>query len=87
MMLYKPSDRTSSDPIEFWYIPESSNNIHIEDPNFKYPQQVPNQTQNTQLKRPKQRAFEGEESTGKISSYSNIGILSKTLLCETKSLF
>ena len=65
MILYKPSDRTSSDPIEFWYIPESPNNVHIENANFKYPQQVPNQIQNTQLKRPKQRAFEGEESTGK----------------------
>ena len=46
MILYKPSDRTSSDPIEFWYIPESSNNVHIENPNFKYPKQVPNQIQN-----------------------------------------
>ena len=87
MILYKPSDRTSSDPIEFWYIPESSNNVHIENPNFKYPQQLPKQIQNTPLKRPKQRAFEGEESTGKISCYSNIWILSKTLSCEIKSLF
>ena len=56
------SDKTSSDPIEFWYMPELSNEVQIGNPDFKQPQKVVNQTTNNHLKRPKQRAFDGEES-------------------------
>ena len=68
MILYKPSDKTSSDPIEFWFMPEPSNNFQIENPTFKHPQQGLSQLQNPKLKRPKQRMYDGEESTGKRSN-------------------
>ena len=71
MMLHKPSDKTSSDPIEFWYMPEPSNEFQIGNPTFQQPQQVFNQTTNNNLKRSKQQPFQGEESTGTIT-FNNI---------------
>jgi hypothetical protein len=65
MLLYKPSDKTSSDPIDFWYVSEPATPVtgppasillqqHFEQP-FKTPQ-----------KRPKEREAEQEQSTGRI---------------------
>ena len=68
MILYKPSDRTSSDPIEFWFMPEPPNNFQIANPTFKHPQQGLSQSQNSKLKRSKQRMCDGEESTGMRSN-------------------
>ena len=68
MILYKPSDETSSDPIEFWFMPEPENNFQIANPTFKHPQQGLSQLQNSKLKRPKQKMCDGEESTGKRSN-------------------
>ena len=65
MILYKPSDRTSSDPIEFWFLPEEPNNVQIANSTFKHPQQKLSHLQTSKLKRPKERTYEGEESTGR----------------------
>ena len=63
MLLYKPSDKTSSEPVEFWYLPPSSTCSPVPSV-FKQPKQGLELRQKTPQKRPKQRTGEEEESTG-----------------------
>jgi hypothetical protein len=65
MLLYKPSDNTSSDPVEFWYLPTPSTVVPRPSV-FKQPQQGLELKQKTSQKRPKQRTGEEDESTGRI---------------------
>ena len=64
MLLYKPSDNTSSDSIEFWYIPKDLGSVPRHS-NFKQPQHYLGENPKTPQKRPKQRTAEQDESTGK----------------------
>ena len=79
MILYKPSDKISSDPIEFWFMPEPENNFQIANPAFSAISAIANsalrqqglsQLQNPELKRPKQRMCDedSQESTGMRSN-------------------
>ena len=62
MILHKPSDKTSSDPIDFWYLPEPSDTNHFT-PNIQTIEK--NLGQDTK-KRPMQRRLDRDESTGTI---------------------
>ena len=63
MLLYKPSDKTSSDPVDFWYVSEPSSPILGPPATILLPQHF-EQTFKTPQKRPKERITEQEESTG-----------------------
>ena len=58
MFLYKPSDKTSSDPVEFWYEPT------VTTPRLLQGFPVAGETFKTPKKRPKERAAPDEASTG-----------------------
>ena len=65
MILHKPSDKTSSDPIDFWYLPEPSDIDHLK-PNI---QQIELCSGQDTKKRPMQRRLDRDESTGTIQYY------------------
>ena len=56
--MYKPSDKTSSDPVEFWYEPT------VTTPHLLHGSPVAGETFKTPKKRPKERAAADEASTG-----------------------
>ena len=60
MILHKPSDKTSSDPIDFWYLPEPSDTDHLT-PNI---QTIEKSLGQDTKKRPMQRRLDRDESTG-----------------------
>ena len=62
MILHKPSDKTSSDPIDFWYLPEPSDVDHLK-PNI---QKIEKSLGQEKKKRPMQRRLDRDESTGNI---------------------
>ena len=62
MILHKPSDKTSSDPIDFWYVPEPSDIDHLK-PNI---QKIEISSGQDTKKRPMQRCLDRDESTGII---------------------
>lgn len=62
MILHKPSDKTSSDPIDFWYLPEPSDTDHLM-PNI---QKIDKSLGQDTKKRPMQRRLDRDESTGTI---------------------
>ena len=62
MILHKPSDKTSSDPIDFWYLPEPSDTDPLK-PNI---QKIEKSSGQDTKKRPMQRHLDRDESTGTI---------------------
>ena len=62
MILHKPSDKTSSEPIDFWYLPEPSDADHLK-PNIQKTEKSLGQEKK---KRPMQRRLDRDESTGSI---------------------
>ena len=79
MILHKPSDKTSSDPIDFWYVPEPSDIDHLK-PNI---QKIEISSGQDTKKRPMQRCLDRDESTGiiKYNQYLLIDLLTSTILC------
>ena len=77
MILHKPSDKTSSEPIDFWYLPEPSDIDHLKSTVQKIEKSLGQDTK----KRPMQRRLDRDESTGimKYNEYLIIDLL--TLLC------
>ena len=63
MLLYKPSDQSSSNPVEFWYVSDPSTNA-LGPPALVFNQQKHERPFKTPLKRPKERATVEEQSTG-----------------------
>ena len=64
MILHKPSDKTSSDPIDFWYLPEPSDIDHLKPDVQKIEKSLGQDTK----KRPMQRRLDRDESTGIMKS-------------------